>query len=342
MNGRKSIRSQEYNSPKIFVTCTFVISVLFCHASANNATCNIQEECGLKVYLPREVTVKDSRLSLGRISIIRGKSSLVAKANKIALGQISVPGQSVVIDRPTVLSRLACNGIPASKVTMTGAKEITVKQQQRIVSGSEFVYLASSFLKNHPLGASVCQWDAIGKPKALVIPGVSEEMKLFPRRIRSSVKNQARVEINVFYGGKKIGVREVVFRLKYHFRQAVAKVDIAAGEVISPENVKIEIKQSDSPEPAGWQLPYGLITKRPLAADTVLRPYIAGPIQPPTVVKRNQSVVIRIEKPGFLITAIGKTMQDGKAGECIKVRNVDSQRIILARINEDGSVEPIF
>jgi flagella basal body P-ring formation protein FlgA len=53
-------------------------------------------------------------------------------------------------------------------------------------------------------------------------------------------------------------------------------------------------------------------------------------------------VVIRIEKPGFLITAVGKAMQDGKAGEYIKVRNADSQRIILARINADGSVEPVL
>jgi flagella basal body P-ring formation protein FlgA len=43
-----------------------------------------------------------------------------------------------------------------------------------------------------------------------------------------------------------------------------------------------------------------------------------------------------------MITAVGKTMQDGRAGDYIKVRNADSQRIILARISEDGSVEPVL
>jgi flagella basal body P-ring formation protein FlgA len=67
-----------------------------------------------------------------------------------------------------------------------------------------------------------------------------------------------------------------------------------------------------------------------------------GVLKSPIIVKRNQNVVIRIEKPGFLITAAGKSIQDGRAGEYIKVRNMDSQRIILVRISEDGSVEPVL
>jgi len=65
-------------------------------------------------------------------------------------------------------------------------------------------------------------------------------------------------------------------------------------------------------------------------------------VNPPVIVKRNRTVVIRIERPGLLITAIGKAMQDGRAGDYIKVQNVDSQRIIFARVNADGTVEPVF
>jgi flagella basal body P-ring formation protein FlgA len=67
---------------------------------------------------------------------------------------------------------------------------------------------------------------------------------------------------------------------------------------------------------------------------------MVGTSESPTVVARNQTVAIRVERPGLLITAVGKAMEDGKAGEYIRVRNVDSQRIILAKINADASVEP--
>jgi flagella basal body P-ring formation protein FlgA len=69
---------------------------------------------------------------------------------------------------------------------------------------------------------------------------------------------------------------------------------------------------------------------------------MVGPVRAPIIVKRNQSVLIRIESLGFLITAAGTALQDGKAGEHVKVRNADSRRIIIAKINADGSAEPVL
>ena len=60
------------------------------------------------------------------------------------------------------------------------------------------------------------------------------------------------------------------------------------------------------------------------------------------IVNRNQNVIIKIDRFGLLVTAAGKALQKGCAGENIKVQNVDSNRIIVAKINEDGSVEPVF
>lgn len=333
-------RAQEHGSTRMLLACALMSCSVLCGASADNGTNSVQKDSALQVYLPREVTVKENCLRLGQISIIRGRESLVAKASEITFGRISVPGQKITIDRSMVLSRLACNGIAASQIKLTGAEKITVKQKQQTISSSEFVALASSFAKSDRLSASVCRLNPIRKPKDLVIPATSKDVRLSPRLVRGSARNQAKVEIAVLSGDTKIGEREVVFGLKYNYRQVTTKVDIPAGGVISPENVKIESIPSDYPEPADWRPPHGLVAKRRLAANTVLRPQMVGPLKTPIIVKRNQNVVIRIERPGFVITAIGTTMQDGRAGEYIKVRNADSQRIILARINEDGSVEP--
>ena len=342
MSRRKSKRAKEHKSTRILVTCAVMTCALLCRTSADNKTNDLQKDSTLQVYLPREVKASNSRLTLGQISIIRGRESLVAKASEIALGRISVPGQKIIIDRSMVLSRLACNGFPPSKVKLTGAEKITVKQQQQTISSDKFISLACSFLEDNPPAASVCQWTAINKPKDFGIPGTGKDVEFSLRSMQSSTSNQAKIEITVLSGGEKLGVREVIFELKYNCRQAVTKVGIPAGEIICPENVKIEKSISNYPEPADWKPPYGLIAKRRLPENTVLRPYMAEALKSQIVIKRNQNVIIRIEKPGLLITAVGKTMQDGRVGEYIKVRNVDSQRIILARIREDESVEPVL
>jgi len=342
MSVRKSTKAQRHKNTGIFAACVVMAFAIFCPASANDKTGDSLKDSYLKIYLPREVTVKDSNLSLGQVSIIQGGETLAARAGKIGLGRISVPGQKIIIDRPMVLSRLACNGIPASKVTFTGSEKITVKQQHRTITGSEFVSLANSFLEKNPPGVSARRWNLIRKPKDFIVSAANSNISISPRLVQTGVKNQARIEITVLSGSNRIGVRQVTFALIYDRQQAVTKVDIQTGGIISPENTRIETTASNNPEPSNWKPPYGLVAKRRLPANTVLRQNMLGPLKSPIIVKRNQNVVIRVERPGFLITATGKTMQDGKAGEYIKVRNMDSQRIILARISEDGSVVPVL
>ena len=350
MSKRKSTRAQEYKctgsqehkSIRIVIPCVLIGFALFCQAFAGGEVNSTKEDYALRIYLLREITVKDEAISLGEVSIIRGKESLVSKASGISLGRISMPGQSIVVDRPTVLSRLACNGISVSKVALTGAKKVIVRQEQQIIQASEFVELARGFLVEHLPEGTECQFEPIRSPTDLVVPWDVKDVKLSRRLSGGMTGGQAKVEIAVVGDGKEIGVCEVTFGLKHNSRRAVALVDIPAGGTIGPENIRIEKVLSDSPEACDWREPYGLVARRRIAADTVIRSNMVGLRKGDVIVKRNRAVVIQYESPVLLVTAVGKAMQDGRAGEYIKFRNVESQRIILAKVIEDGTVEPVF
>ena len=339
---KESSRIKKYVYTKALLFCVLIVCTHFCRVLADDKAEGLNVDCGLQIYLPREVSIRDGNLKLGQIGIIRGEKALVTKANEITLGRFSLPGQEIVIERHVILSRLASCGIPSSRVTLQGAEKVSVRQRQKIVAGDEFVRLAGNFLENNLSGDSISQWNPICKPKDLVIPGSDKDVRFSPQLVRSSVRNQAKVEIAVFFGDRQIGTREVIFSLQYNGHKAVTLVDIPAGSLISRENVKIEKSTTNYPEPDDWEPPYGQVARRTLPAETVLKPHMIGPVESPVVIKRNQNVVIRVQKPGFLITAVGKAMQDGKVGEYIKVRNIDSQRIILGKVNQNGSVEPVI
>lgn len=386
------------------ITCAFVACSLFlvlCSSTNSEQRTTNSEHSVLEIYLPREITITDDYLRLGQVTIIRllpqsgdpGDESLVAKAGSILLGRISVPGQKVIVERSTILSRLACNGIPAQKVTFTGAQATAVKQQQQVIKGEKFVELAKSFLRdpapapaspdasrgggsresknNPPAGSRVtpqfdcganrlapkyiwgssngtaCQWEPVRIPTDLILAGPSKDVKFSPQLIETGQTSQAKVRITVLVpdpvgDGKELGMREVTLCLKYNCRRAVTLTQIAAGAVITHENVKIQEDMSDYPEPVNWRPPYGLVARRRLPANTVIGPDMLDSAKTAVRIGRNKSVVIRVEMPGLVVTAMGKTMQDGHVGEHIKVRNLDSQRMILCRVNEDGTVEPIL
>lgn len=310
---------------------------------------NAAEDCPLRVYLPREAVIEDDVIHLGQVGIIRGDDLLVAKAEGVSLGRLSIPGQQVVLDRQTILARLVCSGIGAGKVSLSGAERLAVRRREEVISGEKLIEAAESYLAANRPGGLDCLWKPSARPKDVVVPGVAEDVKLVARRVpgRSARQvhppRQVKIKVAIVRGGREIATRQVSFGLKYKCRRAVAVTDIAAGSVISPENTKLETVIADYP--SRWtreKSPYGLVAKRRFRAGSVIRADAIGPAEQPIVIKRNKNVLIRIQLPGLAVTAIGQALQDGQAGEYIKVRNTDSQRIIIAKVNEDGTLEPLF
>ncbi len=299
-------------------------------------------EAPLKIYLPRDIAIEGGDPNLGQVAIIRGSEPLASTAARVAMGRISSPDQSLVISRTLVLSRLACSGIPASNVVLTGAEATVVTRQHQRIAGSRLAEAATAFLNKHLPDKSICQLDIIRSPNDLILPGQADNITLECRPVAHATKNQSKVQVVALQGGKEIGQQEVVFKFRYQCRKAITTKAIAKGTSITAENTAVKGEISNYPEPAGWVPPFGLIANRDLAANTVITEKCAGPALPALLVKRNQGVLIKIDRSGLMATANGKALQDGKAGDCIKVQNVDSQVILTATVNNDGTVAPIF
>ncbi len=296
----------------------------------------------LQIHLPREVTVESSLLTLGQVSVVRGDAALVATAREIGMGRLSVPGQKALLDRPTILSRLASSGIPAQNVRLTGAEAVVVRRYQKTISTEEMVEMGRTFLRQHPPGPGICELTPTSKPKDLVLPTQATDLQLTPRFVKSASRGYVTVQIVVAGDGQEIGTRDISFRLKYQNHRVVTLQEVAEGEALTAENVKIETTVGDQPEPAGWQPPYGQVAARKLPADTELRRDMLAAAPSPILVRRNDMVVIRIDRPGLLVTAVGMALQEARAGEYVKVRNADSSRIITCKVNADGTVEPML
>jgi flagella basal body P-ring formation protein FlgA len=294
----------------------------------------------LVINLPSEATIDSDNIKLGQIADMAGGEEQAAKAKEIGLGKISVPGQKITIERAMITSRLASEKIDCRPV-FAGAESVIVSQKASTISVESFVESATAFLvKNETQSAA--KWEVIRKPTEMVLTNIDKEIELVPRLVSKTSNGQATVEINVTVKGKSLGTRQVTLDAKYNARRVVALTAMKAGEIIKPDNTRIETVLSDDPEPAGWTAPYGLAASRNLTAGAVIGQAAAKQAKQQIKVERNQNVVIKIDMPGLVVTATGQAMQQGAAGDNIKVRNIDSQRIILTKINEDGTVEPVY
>lgn len=71
-------------------------------------------------------------------------------------------------------------------------------------------------------------------------------------------------------------------------------------------------------------------------AGSVIR---ARDIAAPRMVLRGSIVTMKIQTPAMLITAQGRALQDGTKGEVVRIKNMQSMRIIEATVTADGIVQ---
>jgi flagella basal body P-ring formation protein FlgA len=97
----------------------------------------------------------------------------------------------------------------------------------------------------------------------------------------------------------------------------VASTALSAGDITDPQEM------------------IGRTPRHPLQAGQPLRPV---DLQVPIVIKRNDAVLIVLERPGLYMTAEGKALDEGGRGALIRVVNVQSNRTIDAVVLGSGQV----
>jgi flagella basal body P-ring formation protein FlgA len=257
------------------------------------------------------------------------------------MGRIASAGQKITIDRTVIASSLAANGIPAAKVKFTGANEITISQKNITITGKQLADKAIAYLTDNPPHPSICKYNLLRTPEDIILPGSDGNIKL-TANFDGITNNQAKVLVSIICGDKEVKSLDLIFGLKYTCRKVSAATDLPAGTILNTENTKIEKFVSNLPEPAKWSAPYGMTVRRDVLKNSEIKLNMVENVKPDIILKRNQSVLIKVDRLGLLVTAIGRTMQDGSAGELIKVQNLSSQKIIICKVKEDGTVEPVF
>lgn len=302
------------------------------------------EDEGLHVYIPRERVIKGSIVDLGSVTMMRGDEVLIAKASGIGLGRFSVAGQQIVIDRQTILSRLASNGFKSSEVVLSGASKVTVKRNEKFIDSVRFMDAAEAYIRAGGGGEMISSLKVISLPKNWIVPeGTPDnEIELVARKSRFGKSSGTRVWVGVVRNGVEIGGCDIAFRLEYRSKQAVAKVDIATGVPITHANTTIEMTETNKPE-VDFSEPYGMVSLRSIRQGSVIRKNMIRRIETITVVKRRQTVLVKIEGAGFSITNMGEALTDGKVGEYIKVKMGPRRdaRVIYGKVRSDGTITPV-
>ncbi|QEL54722.1 flagellar basal body P-ring formation chaperone FlgA [Chromobacterium paludis] len=132
---------------------------------------------------------------------------------------------------------------------------------------------------------------------------------------------------------------DYIVRATVSARVAVAARDLPAGAVLQADDVKWAARPVWEPAElfGRGQPPLALQLKSALSADQALR---RRQLAAPLLVKRGATVRIVARQDGIEVTVSGEALANGKQGEIIAVRNLDSGKTLRARVSSADEVEP--
>jgi flagella basal body P-ring formation protein FlgA len=117
----------------------------------------------------------------------------------------------------------------------------------------------------------------------------------------------------------------------------VASTNLLAGQVLQRESLKLERMEADKINKAHYQELQGLEGQELMRAMRAGEPIRVSDLRPATLVKRGEMVLMIVGTPAtFEISVKAEAMQDGRAGEQIKLRNTESGRTLSAVVTGKG------
>lgn len=289
------------------------------------------------------VEVDEDQIRLGRVARIDGGDpQLAAELANVVLGRSPLPGKTRMLDGSTILMRLKQSGIDPSRIDLQLPPELEISRGAVTVDREQVEQIVRGFIQRLAADrGGAIRIKEIRNAEAVVLPkGPMTSRVLVPKNTEMAGSVPLAVEFAV---GDDFEKRVwVTATLEQWANVVMTRRPLGRFKPIEEED--IEVKAVDlaglpADRITDVDAVIGKRTRRALDTGTVLRPDL---VEFPPLVKRGDRVRIIVEIPGLRVSAAGQVKQKGVQGELIPVANLDSNKIIYARVVDSQTVRVDF
>lgn len=220
-------------------------------------------------------------------------------------------------------------------------QQVYAEYENQSVSVNMMVNAASIVIRQRagmPLENDNLTISLLGSPADLVVPaGELNLLVSLPYGVRYNAPTTAIVTVEV--DGKVAAVDTLKFDVNLYQQVLVAARPIVKGETLNAGNIsyaRMDVGRLTTGYYTDLSAVEGLVSRRMLNPGTPLNKYL---IEKPVLVKRNSSVMIVARMGGIEVTTYGQALQDGQEGQIIRVQNINSRKLMTAKVVDVGTVE---
>jgi flagella basal body P-ring formation protein FlgA len=289
------------------------------------------------VNLKEQVSVQSNNIVLQDVAELQGTDSdQLAKFAQIPLGAAPRLGIAATLSRNQITNYIQKEVGPFPETSFTGAEVVQIRLQSRPIESEEIASILKAYiLQTTSWKESEIEIQSIEHPRGIEVPPGESHLQV---SLRLPVTGRGRIifPFEMVQDGRVLRYFYTTAKIRVSSGIVTAAKPIRAGKVIELEDVV------QSPAMIGdFQATYlrapdeilGKISQRNYSpGDPLTREAFADPI----MIKRGETVHLRLERSGLVLTALGRAEQDGRLGQTIRVRNMEFSTLLNAQITGPG------
>jgi flagellar basal body P-ring formation protein FlgA len=293
----------------------------------------------LIINLREDAAIRAEKIYLSDIADLRGPNAdQLEKLARVDLGSTPAFGDTVFLSRQLIGEIIQKKAGPIPADCFAGASAVQIRLQGKQISEAEI----ASLLRTHLLNTT--SWNesefiirSIANAKGFEIPPAEAELKVLSKAALTGQKNIS-VPVEVLYQGKSLRSIWVTAEVVVRADVLTATNKMLPGKVITPEDVARQSVTISDLRASYFRNPEELLGKVSRRIFSAGEPLTRESFTEPMLVKTGETVRLRLERDGIVLTSLAKAEQDGKLGQMIRVRNIDFSTLLKAQVTGRAEV----
>lgn len=299
------------------------------------------------VTLRASTVVEEPVVTVGAIATIEGGGpALRQRIAALDVAEVSEVGRTVVVSREQLGYRLRIAGIDGDAFRVEGPGQVQVKMMTAELTEEAVARVAERAILQHVHAASEdAEFRVVER---VVLPALNlsqqDHVRLSVDPLpRAPAPGRVRVEVAVHVNGQRCVAVPVTLELMLYKQAAVTLRRLEPGEMLQAADIRLERRlfhPGDAWLPFGEQLLGKRLVHSVMAGQALAPADLDLPVSQDEVLIRAHDYVKLLATLGTVsVIATGEALQDGKAGQVIRVRNIDSGKVVTGRVAGRSTVE---
>ena len=296
----------------------------------------------LEIKVNAKAIVMENTVLLGHIADFRPDSDhRVARLRKIEVAVAPSPGKAFTISAQYLKYKIGSIASAKEDIRLLLPENVFVKRKARVLSKQELEEIYRNHVQDHAPPSAEIHFESIRVPESVSLP--VGELHWETRSTRSD-RYVGQVPVLIFFwvDGKLVRKVPVSGRISVSQEMVMAAKRIPEGSIIVDEDLLLVQERRTKISSHALTSFDDAVGKRAIRTIRAGRQLTFQMIENPPLVEKGKRVVIMTQYKGVRATTLGKVLEDGQAGDQVRVINVTSGKEILSTVKSLGVVEVVF